>query len=398
VTEDAAKAADGIRCGALLEGSMERLHGVTPSADDQSTNLVRIAGVFYGVAVGGALTRRPEVVLHPLDADRRVAALAMVVVFIASAWAFLGYSLNMQRFPYRVGWGTGSGDRTGFEELRFVIDLLVALGYGALLLIASEMDSGRSSLAKFFSVLCAVYLLDVVSDVLRGRRWEVKVFKSVVGALGVAVPFVLRVGYALLGVVGIHRTDKTNVAFLLVALVAIEARELINRRDAHRAFAAATTAESARAAAHGPRPVYLAGPLGFSAPGREYHQKVLKPAILAAGYTALDPWENTTDPVRPQVDQNDQLGAMNADMIRNAAAVFAVLDGPDVDSGTAAEIGYAAALGVPVVGLRTDTRQTGDNAAATVNLQVEWMIKASRGSVVLDDLAKAVSALSDVLD
>lgn len=36
--------------------------------------------------------------------------------------------------------------------------------------------------------------------------------------------------------------------------------------------------------------------------------------------------------------------------------VVAVLDGPDVDSGTAYEIGYARAKGKPVVGLKTDLR------------------------------------------
>ena len=39
-----------------------------------------------------------------------------------------------------------------------------------------------------------------------------------------------------------------------------------------------------------------------------------------------------------------------------AAALVAVLDGSDADSGTAFEVGFAAARGVPVVGVRTDYR------------------------------------------
>jgi nucleoside 2-deoxyribosyltransferase len=72
--------------------------------------------------------------------------------------------------------------------------------------------------------------------------------------------------------------------------------------------------------------------------------------------------------------------------------VFAVLDGPDVDSGTAAEIGYAAALGRPVVGWRSDIRTAGDNEAALVNLQIEWFIEESGGRVVtrLDDAVQAL--------
>jgi nucleoside 2-deoxyribosyltransferase len=34
----------------------------------------------------------------------------------------------------------------------------------------------------------------------------------------------------------------------------------------------------------------------------------------------------------------------------------AILDGPDVDSGTAFEVGYACAKGKPVIGLKTDMR------------------------------------------
>lgn len=39
---------------------------------------------------------------------------------------------------------------------------------------------------------------------------------------------------------------------------------------------------------------------------------------------------------------------------------LAVLDGPDVDSGTAFEVGYACALGLPVIGIRTDFRESQD--------------------------------------
>ena len=44
--------------------------------------------------------------------------------------------------------------------------------------------------------------------------------------------------------------------------------------------------------------------------------------------------------------------------VRCADVVVAVLDGPDTDSGVAFEMGYAYASGVPVVGVRTDFRQS----------------------------------------
>jgi nucleoside 2-deoxyribosyltransferase len=49
--------------------------------------------------------------------------------------------------------------------------------------------------------------------------------------------------------------------------------------------------------------------------------------------------------------------------LASADALVAVLDGPDADSGTAFEIGFAAARGVPTVGVRTDYRPGQDRGA-----------------------------------
>lgn len=94
---------------------------------------------------------------------------------------------------------------------------------------------------------------------------------------------------------------------------------------------------------------------------------------------------------------NRRLGAVNAANIRRADALLAVLDGVDVDSGTAAEIGFAAALGKPTVGLRLDTRQAGDNEGAVVNLQVEHFILTSQGQIVRS-VPEAISLLSLLVD
>ncbi len=44
------------------------------------------------------------------------------------------------------------------------------------------------------------------------------------------------------------------------------------------------------------------------------------------------------------------------DGVAGADAVLAVLDGAEIDSGVAWEVGYAYARGIPVIGLRTDFR------------------------------------------
>lgn len=112
--------------------------------------------------------------------------------------------------------------------------------------------------------------------------------------------------------------------------------------------------------------VYVASPLGFSETTRAYNE-VLLAALRGAGHEPLDPWSNP--PLDPQA-----IGFRNEDDIRAADAVLALLDGTDVDSGVAAEIGFAAALGKPVVGFRLDFRQAGDMPGSIVNLQVEhWL-------------------------
>jgi len=158
-----------------------------------------------------------------------------------------------------------------------------------------------------------------------------------------------------------------------------------------------------------PPKVYLASPLGFTAAGRMYSQTVLLPAVRAAGLEPLDPWSAEPDVSRVfELDRDDperqrllgatnrRVGQRNAEMIRSATGVLAVLDGDDVDSGTAAEIGYAAALECPIVGLRTDLRVSGDNEATLVNLQVEWFIFESGGrlTTALDDAIAELVRLS----
>lgn len=53
--------------------------------------------------------------------------------------------------------------------------------------------------------------------------------------------------------------------------------------------------------------------------------------------------------------------------VDSADAVLAILDGPEVDSGVAWEMGYAYARGKPVVGVRTDFRPGAEHG---VNIMV----------------------------
>lgn len=59
------------------------------------------------------------------------------------------------------------------------------------------------------------------------------------------------------------------------------------------------------------------------------------------------------------------------DAIESATYVIALLDGTQVDDGTAWEIGYAYARGLTIVGLRTDFRQAGDTPHSVANAMIE---------------------------
>ena len=153
--------------------------------------------------------------------------------------------------------------------------------------------------------------------------------------------------------------------------------------------------------------IYTAGPLGFSEAGRAFHRDYVLPEVKRLGHEALDPW-TLTDPSR--IDAvlgmpygaarrdawrvlNTEIGGNNRAAIDACDLVLAVLDGVDVDSGTAAEIGYAFAKAKPIIGYRGDFRISADNEGSVVNLQVEYFIRQSGGEIILA-LAELEAALA----
>jgi nucleoside 2-deoxyribosyltransferase len=140
--------------------------------------------------------------------------------------------------------------------------------------------------------------------------------------------------------------------------------------------------------------VYLAGPDGFTPVLAKWHRDVLVPAVAAAGLTPVSPWGKFVEefdaafamvpgPARTAVfaDLDKRVGDANAKMIETSAGILAQLDGVDVDSGTASEIGYGSALGLYICGVRTDFRLSSDNEGTLVNLQVEYFITRTGGHV-----------------
>ena len=104
--------------------------------------------------------------------------------------------------------------------------------------------------------------------------------------------------------------------------------------------------------------VFIAGPL-FSQAEREFNLKVDE-HLREHGFETFLPQRDVgkLDELRAREGKGAYRTIFERDLkgLDRADAVVAILDGPDVDSGTAFEVGYAFAKGKPVVGLKTDMR------------------------------------------
>ena len=89
------------------------------------------------------------------------------------------------------------------------------------------------------------------------------------------------------------------------------------------------------------------------------------------------------------------IGENNDRAIQIATGLLAILDGVDVDSGTASEIGYGGGLGKLILGYRGDFRLSSENTGSIVNMQVEYFIKKHGGKIItqIDDLQKELKLL-----
>lgn len=138
--------------------------------------------------------------------------------------------------------------------------------------------------------------------------------------------------------------------------------------------------------------IYTASPGGFAESTIRYHKDLVE-ILRDAGFRVLDPWELTPqsevesilqmslgdEKVQKLVEMDRLITDRNIDAICESDMIFATLDGQEVDSGTAHEMGLGFALGLVICGLRSDFRQSGENLGCRVNMQVEASIHNSGG-------------------
>lgn len=118
--------------------------------------------------------------------------------------------------------------------------------------------------------------------------------------------------------------------------------------------------------------VYLAGPL-FTHAELKYNLE-LKETLMKKGFSVFLPQIDAEDATAEREKQNQEcIFKKCLEGVNSSDIVVAVLDGVDVDSGTAWELGYAYSRGKLIIGLRTDFRTLSDGV---VNLMVEMSVSA----------------------
>ena len=104
--------------------------------------------------------------------------------------------------------------------------------------------------------------------------------------------------------------------------------------------------------------IYLAGPL-FSAAERIYNRALAELLTQELpGWTVILPQDYKYHNQFAARRWFKEVYAQCIAGVKEADLIVAILDGPSSDDGTAFEVGYAIALQKPVIGVRTDFRES----------------------------------------
>jgi len=101
--------------------------------------------------------------------------------------------------------------------------------------------------------------------------------------------------------------------------------------------------------------VYLAGPL-FTQAERRWNRELARGLAQTLGCEVVLPQDFRVGNRKNDPRHFAQLFRLCLDGAKDCDALVAIVDGADADSGTAFEMGYAHALGKPIVAVRTDYR------------------------------------------
>lgn len=131
--------------------------------------------------------------------------------------------------------------------------------------------------------------------------------------------------------------------------------------------------------------IYLSGPL-FNLAEIEWAGKIR--ASLEGQLEAEVVWPHETASGSPkEIFENNMRALMGCDLM------VAILDGPQVDDGTAWEMGYFYSLGKRILGIRTDFRMAGETPESKVNAMIEHSCLS-----IVESLEEILQELKRILD
>ena len=135
--------------------------------------------------------------------------------------------------------------------------------------------------------------------------------------------------------------------------------------------------------------IFLAAPL-FNEAEREFNSKIAK-RLREKGFEVWLAQETSfikqgTLKEKRMIYEGDVLALKASDV------VVAVLDGMEVDAGVAYEMGYAKALGKPIVGLKTDYRTFSEKEKVNLMLEIP-LIKICKNVDEIIDLLSRMESL-----
>ncbi|MXW26785.1 MAG: nucleoside 2-deoxyribosyltransferase [Dehalococcoidia bacterium] len=116
--------------------------------------------------------------------------------------------------------------------------------------------------------------------------------------------------------------------------------------------------------------IYLASPYGFSAQQRELLLPRLVEALEGLGLEVWEPFARNNQVDRTEPDWAWRIGQADFEDVREADAIFAVVNGVPPDEGVMVELGIAIALGKPTFLFRDDFRRATDSEHYPLNLML----------------------------
>ncbi len=136
--------------------------------------------------------------------------------------------------------------------------------------------------------------------------------------------------------------------------------------------------------------IYFAGPL-FSLAEKEFNRRLAD--LVSSGMKGVDIILPQDEAKKIMAESNSfaKMFDFCVGSIDRADVVIAILDGPDVDSGTSFEIGYAYSKNKPVIGVRTDPRQLEDRGVnLMISRSMNHMIWLDPGNMTCNVLADKI--------